>query len=471
MRILGISGSFRRDSHNTRLLRAAAHLLPPGAELGCSTAWPTCRPTARTPTPTRPPPPSHTCARRSTSADALLIATPEYNASIPGVLKNAIDWASRPFPDNALRDKPVAVIGASTGLFGAVWAQAELRKVLQHTGARGARGRAARRAGRPGLHARRRAGRPGAGSAARGTARGSSRRVTCPAMSESNTRDRAAALGAVEAERHRARARADLGGLRRRGAGSLSAEPDVYKGHDGVRRYFAAFDGGSRTCASSRSSFIEEGDVVIAWMRLTGRGSVSGIDVEQESAAATWVKDGKVTRMDPYPDIESARGARRALEVGSMRRFAPAALAVTLLLCAAAPAEAANRWIQKRAPLNIAHQGGEDEFPSNTLYAFRKAVRAGADMLELDIGVTKDDKVIVMHDTTVDGKTNGHGTVVVEDAAPDQAPRRRVLVRARASRPLQPRPARLGLPASAASPRASASRRGLHGARTSACRR
>jgi glycerophosphoryl diester phosphodiesterase len=91
-----------------------------------------------------------------------------------------------------------------------------------------------------------------------------------------------------------------------------------------------------------------------------------------------------------------------------MRRLA---LAVALLLLAAAPAGAANRWIQKRAPLNIAHQGGEDEFPSNTLYAFRKAVRAGADMLELDIGVTKDGKVIVMHDTTVDGKTNGHGTV------------------------------------------------------------
>jgi glycerophosphoryl diester phosphodiesterase len=91
-----------------------------------------------------------------------------------------------------------------------------------------------------------------------------------------------------------------------------------------------------------------------------------------------------------------------------MRRLA---LAVVLLLLAAAPAGAANRWIQKDAPLNIAHQGGEDEFPSNTLYAFRKAVRAGADMLELDIGVTKDGKVIVMHDTTVDGKTNGHGTV------------------------------------------------------------
>src|SRR3712207_1810167 len=93
-----------------------------------------------------------------------------------------------------------------------------------------------------------------------------------------------------------------------------------------------------------------------------------------------------------------------------MRRLVPP-LALLLLLVAAAPATAANRWIQKRAPLNIAHQGGEDEFPSNTLYAFRKAVRAGADMLELDIGVTKDGKVVVMHDTTVDGKTNGHGTI------------------------------------------------------------
>jgi len=69
-------------------------------------------------------------------ADALLIATPEYNASLPGTLKNALDWASRPFPDNALRAKPVAVAGASTGLFGAVWAQAEARKVLKASGAR-----------------------------------------------------------------------------------------------------------------------------------------------------------------------------------------------------------------------------------------------------------------------------------------------------------------------------------------------
>jgi chromate reductase, NAD(P)H dehydrogenase (quinone) len=71
-----------------------------------------------------------------TSADAVLFSTPEYNSSIPGQLKNAIDWVSRPVATNALRNKPVAVVGASTGGFGAVWAQAELRKVLSALGAR-----------------------------------------------------------------------------------------------------------------------------------------------------------------------------------------------------------------------------------------------------------------------------------------------------------------------------------------------
>ena len=69
-------------------------------------------------------------------ADAVLIATPEYNASIPGVLKNALDWVSRPVATNPLRNKPAAVVGASTGAFGAIWAQAELRKVLSTIGAR-----------------------------------------------------------------------------------------------------------------------------------------------------------------------------------------------------------------------------------------------------------------------------------------------------------------------------------------------
>jgi glycerophosphoryl diester phosphodiesterase len=90
-----------------------------------------------------------------------------------------------------------------------------------------------------------------------------------------------------------------------------------------------------------------------------------------------------------------------------IRTLIPAALVVAALPAAA---EAQNRWREPKA-INIAHQGGEDESPSNTMYAFREAVKAGADMLELDIGVTQDGKVIVMHDTTVDGKTNGHGNV------------------------------------------------------------
>jgi glycerophosphoryl diester phosphodiesterase len=87
-----------------------------------------------------------------------------------------------------------------------------------------------------------------------------------------------------------------------------------------------------------------------------------------------------------------------------MRRSLLVSLVLGVFAASAATAQAANRWIEPKVPLNIAHQGGEDEFPSNTMYAFpRKALRAGADMLELDIGVTRDNKVIVMHDTTVDG--------------------------------------------------------------------
>ena len=86
------------------------------------------------------------------------------------------------------------------------------------------------------------------------------------------------------------------------------------------------------------------------------------------------------------------------------------AVVVLALGLPASAAAAANPWI-KPGPLNIAHQGGEGEFPSNTMYAFRQAMKAGADMLELDVGVTKDDRVIVMHDTTVDRTTNGRGTI------------------------------------------------------------
>lgn len=94
-----------------------------------------------------------------------------------------------------------------------------------------------------------------------------------------------------------------------------------------------------------------------------------------------------------------------------MRAVTVSLLAALAAVALAAPARAAdNPWLAKRV-LNIAHQGGEDEFPSNTLYAFKKAKKAGADMLELDIGVTKDGKVVVSHDTTLDRTTSGHGTI------------------------------------------------------------
>jgi chromate reductase len=136
MRLLGISGSLRAGSHNTALLRAAGEHLAPPARFELLTGVGDL-PAYNEDRDTRIPPRQVAALRRAiASADALLIATPEYNASIPGALKNALDWASRPFPANVLRNKPVAVAGASTGMFGAVWAQAELRKVLHTAGAR-----------------------------------------------------------------------------------------------------------------------------------------------------------------------------------------------------------------------------------------------------------------------------------------------------------------------------------------------
>ncbi|HST40285.1 MAG TPA: NAD(P)H-dependent oxidoreductase [Conexibacter sp.] len=136
MRVLGIPGSVRQDSHNRKLLRAAAATLPSGVELEL---WDRL---AELPhfdeDLERGPAPAAVQELREAiaAADAVLISTPEYNAGVPGVLKNAIDWISRPFESHPLRDKPVAVVGASTGLFGAVWAQAEVRRVAAHIGAR-----------------------------------------------------------------------------------------------------------------------------------------------------------------------------------------------------------------------------------------------------------------------------------------------------------------------------------------------
>jgi chromate reductase, NAD(P)H dehydrogenase (quinone) len=136
MRILGISGSLRKDSHNTALLRAAAELLPPGVQLELFDGLRDVPPyDADEDLPELWAPGVLALKEAISGADAVLISTPEYNHSIPGVLKNALDWASRPVNESVLRGKPTAVVGASTGLFGAVWAQAEVRKVLGAMGA------------------------------------------------------------------------------------------------------------------------------------------------------------------------------------------------------------------------------------------------------------------------------------------------------------------------------------------------
>jgi chromate reductase len=135
MRILGLSGSLRRDSHNSRLLNGTASLLPEGVELvlfGELGAIPPFNEDDEH----QVPPAVADLKRAIEQSDAVLIATPEYNGSIPGVLKNALDWVSRPFATTPMMNKPAAVIGASTSLFGAVWAQAETRKVLATMGAR-----------------------------------------------------------------------------------------------------------------------------------------------------------------------------------------------------------------------------------------------------------------------------------------------------------------------------------------------
>src|SRR4051794_8274988 len=127
MQILGISGSLRRGSHNRKLLRAAGATLPPGVDL---VEWDGLAglPALDEDLEATPPEPVLQFFAAFSQADAILTASPEYNAALPGALKNAMAWASRPFRESVVRHKPTAVIGASTGLFGAVWAQAEVRK-------------------------------------------------------------------------------------------------------------------------------------------------------------------------------------------------------------------------------------------------------------------------------------------------------------------------------------------------------
>lgn len=136
MRVLGITGSLRRDSYNHALLREAAERLPAGAELVEFERLREIPPYDADLETEETPAAVAELRRAMREADAILVVTPEYNHSIPGVLKNALDWASRPAGQSALNGKPAAVIGASTGMFGAVWAQAETRKVLGALGGR-----------------------------------------------------------------------------------------------------------------------------------------------------------------------------------------------------------------------------------------------------------------------------------------------------------------------------------------------
>lgn len=136
IRILAISGSLREGSHNRALLRHAADLAPdevevvPFERLGDLPHYDPGIDGAD------PPEPATALRRAIAAADAVLVSTPEYNGSTPGVLKNAIDWASRPFGDSPLSGKPTAVIGATTGSYGAIWAQQDARKALGIAGAR-----------------------------------------------------------------------------------------------------------------------------------------------------------------------------------------------------------------------------------------------------------------------------------------------------------------------------------------------
>jgi chromate reductase len=136
MRILAISGSLRSGSLNTRLLREIAERAPAGVEIELWDDLKAIPPYDADDDTGFAPGPVRDLRQAIAVADGLLFATPEYNSSIPGVLKNAIDWASRPRESTPLQGKPAAVVGATTGQFGAVWAQADLRKVLASTGAR-----------------------------------------------------------------------------------------------------------------------------------------------------------------------------------------------------------------------------------------------------------------------------------------------------------------------------------------------
>lgn len=133
MHILGISGSLRKESYNTKLLRAFAALAPEGTTLDLADigALPLFNPELETAMPA----PATALKDAIAAADALVIATPEYNRSVPGVLKNAIDWASRPYGQNSFAGKPVVTMGVSAGKIGTAVAQSHLKQILLYLAA------------------------------------------------------------------------------------------------------------------------------------------------------------------------------------------------------------------------------------------------------------------------------------------------------------------------------------------------
>jgi chromate reductase, NAD(P)H dehydrogenase (quinone) len=137
VRVLAISGSLRAASHNTALLRSAADLAPAGVEVELFTGLDRLPPYNEDHDTDLPPAEVTRLRAEIGGADALLISTPEYNGTVPGQLKHAIDWGSRPYgPGSSLWGKPAAVIGASTTDYGALWAQDQVRKALGIAGAR-----------------------------------------------------------------------------------------------------------------------------------------------------------------------------------------------------------------------------------------------------------------------------------------------------------------------------------------------
>jgi chromate reductase, NAD(P)H dehydrogenase (quinone) len=128
LKILGIAGSLRKASYNRAALRAAQQLAPEGVEIEVFEL--DGIPAFSEDIEREPPAEVVELKQKIRASDAILFVTPEYNYSIPGVLKNAIDWASRPYGDSAWNDKPVAIMGASVGALGTARAQYHLRQVF-----------------------------------------------------------------------------------------------------------------------------------------------------------------------------------------------------------------------------------------------------------------------------------------------------------------------------------------------------